>query len=427
MGNPVSFPRRHERLLCAIIGLLLLALTVARWAGAWQSASFVDLKFFVATAEFVVRHVSPYSSDEFAALEYPAKPIQAPSMTALMMPIVYLPDLAQKVLFFFGGAAAFVAGLFLAYRHYGLGGPRELLLPRWQNLPLWAVSALLFQSSALLMMLRHGQLSSVVMLLLMLVLLFPERDGRNTVFLGLAAALKFPLLILVAPVLLLQKRWRMGMGAFALFLGLVLLPGLWLDGLLDSFSEYLRMVLEDMKGGANSYAHGSSFSMIQFDFWRCGWCNTVGKLTMLGLLALVLARSRRRIRGGQEGWLPLHLGAAEIGLLMTVTLLTAYHRTYDCVVFLPFLAVVFLSNIRHWPTAITAGGFLLFAAVPSSLVYRVSEQLGLWFPAGRQLFHYSSYRIMDLSSMFPLENIVLAAMVGFWVFWAWRDDPRARV
>lgn len=426
MANFAYFCRKHEHLLCAIIGLLLIALTLARWIGAWQSASFVDLKFFVATAEFVARHVSPYVSDEFAALGFPAKPVQAPSMTALTMPIVYLPDLAQKLLFFFVGAAAFVVGLLMVYRHYEVGDPRTLLLPRWRNVPVWTVSALLFQSSALLMMLRHGQLSSVVMLLLTLVLLFPEREGRNSVFLGLAAAIKFPLLILLTPVLLLQRRWLMGIRAFALFVVLVLLPGLWLSGLLDSFSEYLRMVLEDTRSGANSYAHGSSFSMIQFDFWRCGWCNTVGKLTMLGLLVWVLARSRSRIQG-QSSWLPQQLGAAEIGLLMTVTLLTAYHRTYDCVVFLPFLAVVFLRNMRHWPTAITAGGFILFAAIPSSIIYRISEQLGLWFPAGREFLYYSSYRILDLSAMFPLENIVLAVMVVFWVFWTWRDDSHTAI
>ncbi|MCR5380239.1 MAG: DUF2029 domain-containing protein [Lentisphaeria bacterium] len=417
---------RYERLAGRIIQVILGLFVLLRLKMALKTASFIDTRFFVETADFIRRGVSPYHSKEFLAI-FPAPPLQSPSVSLLSMPLCILSKNIQNAIFFGGGIIAFAVFVVMVFHYYGYHW-RDYVKPQWGNLPIWVTMALIGVSSPFLMMLRHGQNASISSLLLFAVIFYPIRDnGINNLLLGLAAAMKYSLLTLQVPVLLLQKRWKMGVVAFVLFALMVLSVGLWLDGPISALLEYVRMVMEDTHDGSNSYAKASGFSMINIGFIKFDIINKLMLLTTAGMYCLALWRIK--CRHGQGGWFPMHLGSASWGLFTIITMMVSYHRVYDGVLFMPFLGVIFLEEwqalCKHEQTCRLMSilktacllMLLLFWAIPQSLVFSVESWIGKHIPMGEKIFYYTKFEHNTM--MFPLVNLVVITMfcLFYWIFW----------
>ena len=410
---------KNEKALTSVILAFLCVVVLSRIIMAYSPDNCVDTHYFVETARLILKGISPYHPETNPT---PYKyPVQSPSMSLLTMPLCFFPEAVQYLCFFICGVVTFVGLTLWVFYCYGFH-VRDYILPCWKNVPIWIVLALVFISSPFLMMLRHGQNSTLAAICLFLVLLNPKRDnGLNMILLGLAAAVKYSLLTMQAPVLIVQKRIRLCFFSFLLFLSLVLVVGLWLDGIIPAFKEYIDLLARDMSRGANSYANANSFSFIHVGFFKYDYLNVLLKISLVVLYLLSLLRIYIRQKNetvsascvqGQA------LSAVEWGAFTSMTLVITYHRAYDGVLFLPFAGLVFvelLSKLRNqlklrvfdYFCMLSLAGILLFWAMPQSFVFAFEAWFGKLFPFGRALFLYSSYPVKRYTTMFPFSKLTM--------------------
>lgn len=421
-----SFLKKHETVLTGIILALLCILVLARISMTWEKRgyNFIDARYFVETAKLILQGISPYNPETNPTIfKYP---LQAPSMSLLSMPICFLPgDIPPLLFFYLGGMIAFFCFTFLVFDFYGFPFGEQFKL-RWKNLPTWIVFSLIFTSSPFLLMLRHGQNSSFAAFFLFLALLYPKRDRQgNILFLGLSAAIKYSLLTMQMPVLLIQKRWRLCVFSFLLFLFMVLVVGFWLDGIIPAIRDYVVLVFQDIKNGTNSYSNKNSQFFVHVGFFRYGPVNTIIKVFLLALYAMSLriiylrgkkAKNADPAGGGMPG-----VTALEWGAFTALTMAISYHRSYDGILFVPFLGVVFLEMLKNASRKadfktfdlfciLGAAGLLLFWAMPLKTVYAMEYMLGDLFPGGQAVFLCPKNR---QGIRFPLSKFV---MIGTTVF-----------
>ncbi len=407
---------RYERLFCIGGGLFLALVLAGRLAQAFLAeTSFIDLRIMTVTSGLIFNHVSPYGTEAYAAYRFPGPPLQAPSVTFFLWPLLVLPVPVCNVLVYLLSAGAMLAGILLVLHHFRLFRGDGLFSPCYGNLAVWFLVCSGMLSCPVLGVLRAGQLSGIAWLLVILLFLRPRREGWNWLWLGAAASIKYSLLPLAAPILVLQKRWRICAAGFIFFLCFLLLPGLWLDGVAGGFLAYFRMLVEDARGGVNSYAFGSSFGMLQFEFWRVPFLNLAGKLAVLAGYAWMLRNGCRRKPKGESGWFPLCPTVAELAAIGAATLTLSYHRTHDGVLFIPFLVALCAGDWlnRRWREGAVNLGLLLFWFLPLKLIFEVSDRIGGMFPQLGKVIYLSSFR--QWQHMFPLSNLMLFAMV-FWFF-----------
>ena len=293
--------------------------------------------------------------------------------------------------------------------------------PCWHNLPIWLIMTSLGISAPLLLMLRHGQNSSIAVLLLFASLFYPERDKwSSAVLLGLAAATKYSLLTMQVPILILQRRWRVIIFSFAFFIVLVLSVGLWLDGIIPTFRDYVMLVVGDIKNGADSYSCKTHFAFIHIGYFRNDFLNTLMKMLLLLTYLVTLFRLWGHCkRQSEHSFIPIRLSATEWGAFTALTLTISYHRYYDAVIFLPFVAVILIDNIFKIQKnginksklfyIITLASILLYWATPFKLVFGVESWLGRFLQIGENVLIYSRP-----SMMFPLTPLIMLGTT--WLF-----------
>lgn len=408
-----KFLTAHEPFLAGTVKILLILLVLVRLGIAWPGEPPVDTQYFVETARLVLQGRSPYRGDTNTTIyKYP---LQAPSMSLLAMPFCFVPEKASRVFFFACGILTFLGFTLLVFRYYG-HAPRDIIRSRWRNLPIWTALAMICCSSPFALMLRHGQNSGAAALLLFAALFYPARDGgTNILLLGLSAAMKYSMLTMQIPVLLVQKRWRLGVTAFGLFAVLVLSVGLWLDGIFPAIRDYILLVIRDINRGANSYSNMSSFQFVHLGFFQCQWVNRILKALLLTLYAAALVKIARRSREHGRSAAAEGLTAAEWGAFTAMTMVISYHRAYDGVIFMPFLGVVFVErcrsvcgsgsiNFRQTPALLAVAAILLFWTLPMGRVFVWESRIADLFPGGAAVFKYARG---GGGSMFPVYQIMM--------------------
>jgi hypothetical protein len=395
----------HERPLAGAVKILLISLVLVRLGIAYPDRPPVDTQYFVETARLVLNGLSPYRSETNTTIY--KHPLQVPSMSLMHMPFCFVPEPVHRIFFFVCGIAMFWGFILLVFNYYGYC-PRKLFQNRWSNLPAWIAMFMISTSSPFVLMLRHGQNSCAAALLLFAALFYPARDRSwNILLLGLSASMKYSLLTLQAPVLLIRKRWRLGILAFGLFAGLVLSVGLFLDGAYPTIRDYVLLVVRDITHGANSYTNPNSFQFVHTGFFRCGAINWLCKGLMLTLYASALIRIARRNGKGEadDG----RLTAMEWCAFTTATMAITYHRTYDCVLFMPFVGVLFADawNARRRGRLLGILGIsvlLIFWMLPMGVVLSWEKLIARAFPAGGKIFFYA--RSGTPYAMFPLYQLI---------------------
>ena len=419
----------HEKILTRAIQIFLGVLTFFRVVMAW-SDYYIDTRYFIETAKLILQGISPYHP-ETNPTRFPY-PLQSPSMSLLSMPLCYTPELFQNLFFFVGNIVCFVALTVMVFNYYGFS-PKKILEARWRNVPIWIMIVLIFVSSPFLALLRHGQNSCFAVFFLFLALLYPKRDKFfNIIYLGLAAAIKYSLLTMQVPVLIFQKRWRLCILSATLFFVMVLSVGLWLDGIIPAFVDYVKLVMSETQKGFNSHSGNSSYFLVDAGFFRYHFLNVIAKVSLLTLYFLTLRKiwlRGRKEAGGTDGiWgFPERLTALEWAAFTTLTMVISYHREYDCFLFLPFIGVVLAELLEK---GYERGGlrgmelfcfiylslFLLYLAVPQSIVFRFESIMGKLFPQGEKLVYYSNYTPMQTGdTMFPFTKIIIL-LTAFFLF-----------
>ena len=223
-----NFFMRNEKVCCRICQLMLGLVVLLRLSIVYRGGFFTDTRFWVETANFVRQGLNPYLPEVYLT-KFGIPPVQAPSMTFLAMPLVFCSIPIQNCIIFLLGTLSYAFFCIIVFQYYGFSY-RDFGAPQWKNLPVWFILACLFNSSPFLGMLRAGQNSSIAACLLFAALFSPAHDKyRNIFLLGLSAAVKYSMMTLMAPILVLQKRWKMSLLAFGFFVALCLTLAFWLD------------------------------------------------------------------------------------------------------------------------------------------------------------------------------------------------------
>ncbi len=404
-----------EKVCIYALQSFLVIIIIARLWMAWRNASFNDTYCFLETAKLISKGISPYSS--YAEYHF-AIPLQSPGISLLIMPFVGLPTSMVHALFFLLGIVSYYLLIVLIFRQYGFH-VQKLFTPKWRNLAGCVVLALVCIPSPFLTMIRQGQVSSLAAVCLFAVIFQPKYDkSLNILLLGLSAAIKYSIMTLQVPVLLLQKRLKMGILSFLLFIFLILAVGFWLDGVISSFLEYVHMVLESTRTGLNSY-HNISYNLVSSGFCKNVLFNNLTKWGSVILYLIVLKYMIVEVMDNKNDNM-LNLSASEWAFFTIMTMFVTYHRVYDCIIFIPFLGIVCLEKFvdivekYSFKKVIPLSCLLillLFWNIPESFLFRWESWLGKSFPVIESYFYCSEYG--KNVKMFPLLPFVMMFMVLF--------------
>ena len=217
----------------------------------------------------------------------------------------------------------------------------------------------------------------------------------------------------------MQKRFRMAIMGFVLFAVLVLSVGLWLDGIIPAFAEYVHMLLNDVQHGFNSYAKGGEPTFIYIGFFKSDIFNFLFKAGIIAAYVFALWKIYCRSRGSKSPESVLHLSCAEWGLFSVMTCIISYHRLHDGVLFMPFLGVLFLEQCKQASSLSKVKAalllfFLLFWACPRKFILRMGGIIATNFPAGTEVFRYGSMKQDGrMLVAFPLFQCIMILMLVF--------------
>ncbi len=409
---------KYERVISFICQIFLGVIILLRLAIAYRTAIFVDARFFVETANWVRQGISPYKPEVFLT-KFGCAPIQPPSMSLLAMPLCIFSKTIQNYVFFCLGVISFFVFVIMVFHYYGYNF-KDYIKPRWNNLPINIIFTCVCISSPFLVMLRAGQTSSMAAFFLFVTLLYPKQDtGGNILWLGLSAALKYSLMTFQVPVLVLQRRWKMSILAFLVFVMMCLSIGYWLPDIVSVFKEYIVCVTKSTSAGGNSFGEGAFF-FLGTGFFKNGIINRFLQIIVCISYCLVLFKIWKRCNSQSDSFFPSKLTAWEWGLFTAMTVFISYHRIQDGILFMPFLGVVVLdlykkciNNIRkiNMINLIVSCMMLLFWVAPLSLVLTVCSKIGEIFPSGEKIFYYTKDEVGGFSHMFPLLPCIMLAMI----------------
>ena len=107
---------RYETLGTRMIQVILGLFVILRLKMAIKTASFIDTRFYIETADFIRRGISPYHSEDFLS-RFPGPPMQPPSMSLLSMPLCFFSKSVQNALFFYGGIIAFCCFVVMIFQY----------------------------------------------------------------------------------------------------------------------------------------------------------------------------------------------------------------------------------------------------------------------------------------------------------------------
>ena len=373
---------RYETGLIRCIQLFLLGIIVARWLGLARNAIFIDLHLYIKTANLVCHGLSPYDNEIIKLYLNNIPPLQPSPMSLFAMPMTLLPGgLFFDYCYLIVSIIIYLIFALLVLNYFGYH-PKDYLKPLWKNLPIYLVLLLICISNPFLHTLHSGQSSCFTVLFLFLVLLYPDRDkSYNPIFLALAAATKYSLMTFLAPVLLLQKRFKVSVLSFILFMAMVLSVGFWLNGPISSLLDYAKLLVNDTNQGFNSYRQGN-FDFLYIGFFKHNLLNILLKFIVVITYCLVLYKIWQNSEKDGNHNIP-RLTSVEWCLFSLMTLFISYHRKQDGILFLPFLGVVTLHSfyeLLHKNTyliikTIICFSLLLFWAFPTRLMKKLISQL----------------------------------------------------
>ena len=236
------------------------------------------------------------------------------------------------------------------------------------------------------------------------------------------------------PILILQRRLKMSILAFILFIAMCLSIGIWLDDLVAVFHEYVDCVSKSTSYGGNSYGEGSFF-FLSIGFLKHKILNHMLRLFIcLAYMGVLLKIWKRGKTQGDKSF-PMHLTSVDWGLFTIMTIFFSYHRIQDGVLFIPFIGVIVLELYQqcikhgfHCKIAIAKFSvallILLFWTVPSSIVFSIGSKLGRAFPAGEKVFYYTTDQVGGFSNIFPIMSCIMFFMI---VFLLWLEFSQSEV
>lgn len=404
----IALNDNFKRYLFYCIVLVGLAFCAFRGVDAYKkNSSLIDLTGFVACANAAWKGLDFYDLNNLAEYykeidkNHPA--IAFPGMLLFYIPLAWIDmDIVRPlhyILSILGAMLIFVMG----FKITGLLEKVDFKTPNQNTAVFFIAWFLFFNSSPVLMCLRHGQ--QMIWTTMALLFFFSCRSRyTKTVLFGLSTLLKYSMVTLFAPMLFLKKQYFICIAAFILFVCLALFPVLLGFNPVTLYLQYFDVIKQAMTGACSF--QGSGYNMLQIDFFSIPHLNTIGKLIIAAIILPIMWKER----GKEEFSLNLLL------LLFCFSMLLSYHRLYDNVIVLLFLLLKahFLVLKKDWRNVAVCAMFMGFFIIPLSWVLRVSNALGQAFPQLGNIFYLCNFS--NLNTLLPIPALVQLAL-SFYVLY----------
>ncbi|MDZ4861033.1 MAG: hypothetical protein SGI88_18840 [Candidatus Hydrogenedentes bacterium] len=315
---------------------------------------FVDYRCFVAATDAMARGMDPFARENLAWTPWDIAPLVYPGLATFFLPFVPLGLYAGAYLFFVLNVMAGLAYYAIVVRASGLCSQFSMRRPCAET-ALVVLGAFLYVNSIFFTLcIRAGQVSIWASLFFFLSLV-AAGVSRRACCMGIAAAIKYSNIPLLALTSLSKGQLRCCVLAFCWFLALSLAPCIFGHSPITLYQSYARCLSQWMQpGGGNNFAE-SGQTMVSLGYFKPYGLNAIVSATLLGIFSVVLWKDRRFSRDINN----LHV----IFALVCLSLLLVYHRVYDAVLAYPILLVeavaLFRSN-RRWHATVAAGFALVF-------------------------------------------------------------------
>ncbi len=376
-----------------IVGGVLFLFCLGRGIHIYHKEIQIDFTSFVACAYALCRGQDFYAVENMPYYEWTDPIIVFPGMLLFYIPFTFMDIETARMIHFIASMVAVGFIYVWIYRLSGLLDRLNFKKPDLHTLLFFVGFFLFFNSSPVLMTLRHGQQPVWIMLALLLFFTFSNRYGRTTLF-GLSTILKYSMYSLFAPALWIKKQYYICLSAFVLFVVLCCYPVLFGYNLIDLYRQYVDVMVKVVGKGFCSFKI-SGYNMLQIDFFQMSWLNSLGKLLFAGIFCPILWKE----------WKKEHIGLNFILVLLCFTMLLSYHRLYDNLPIMLLLIVKthFLVYRKDWLNVCICSVFLLFYLIPLSMIFMVSNAVGSALPA---LNHYILLtRFAPYEHLLPIPSI----------------------
>ncbi len=397
-----------------------LAFCAFRGIDAYRKNSvMVDLTGFIATANAAWNGLDFYDLDNLSGYyteidkNHPA--IEFPGMLLFYIPLTFIDIEIVRPLYYTFNLLGAVFIFVMGFKITGLLKNIDFKNPNLNTAVFFIAWFLFFNSSPVLMCLRHGQQMIWITLTILFFFSCGNRYAKIILF-GLGTLLKYSMVTLFAPMLFLKKQYFICVAAFILFVCLSLFPVLLGYNPFELYRQYIGIVKDVMSSGNVCSFQGSGYNMLQIDFFIIPYLNTLGKIAIAAIILPIMWNER----GKEEFSLNLLL------LLFCFSMLLSYHRLYDNVIVLLFLLIKthFLVLEKDWGNATVCAMFLGFFLIPFSWVLRVSNSLGTAFPRFGEVFHLCNFE--GFTTLLPIPALMQLAL-SFYVLYLYFETDRGYV
>ncbi|WP_295454155.1 hypothetical protein [uncultured Thiodictyon sp.] len=390
----------HRTRIQLAIGVILLAATLLRLGSLFQNTIFIDYLAYCDTTQAIMGGRNPYVLQNLRYHDWGEVPIVYPGYVLFFQLIAKNPQQFQitylllSIIFLFGTLTLLLTKTCLRNEIQPLRQAHGFLI---YSLVIFAF----FNASPTLATLRQGQTTSIIFFCLFMMLIGPRQFPRYLLF-GTAAIMKYSLLTIWAPLLFFKKYYTLCLIAFLFFIGAGLYCVVYYPDIIALIAAYLHELTQSTSGGLNTYSV-SGYNMLHLDFIKSSGLAASLKIAFLiGGIGLFLKERKQ-----QQISLYLLFSAT------CLTMLISYHRVYDVIILLPFLSLFcyeFLVTRKYRLLAICLV-FQVYFLIPESMVFKISDLLGMHVIFLEQWLHLSHYE--EWHHLLPTHAIVMLLMTGF--------------
>ncbi len=390
---------RINGLILHILIILVLLFSFLRVFLSLKPNSFTDFYCHFDFTLAVLRNLDPYCLENMVLRKWDDLLIIFPGITFFYFPLIFFGTYVSKFIDLGINFSLSAYVFYLFFAKTAILGEINFRRPTLNMLFFVLLGAIYLNSSPIMMTFRHGQIT-VFCTFFLLLTIFSKNKLCQVIFFGLTAGYKYSMLTLFAPAFFLKKNYLVSILAFIIFLMIAIFPLYLGNDIIFIYKRYFEVLREDLHSGFNNYAT-SGYNMLQFEFFRCNYINTIGKIVILLTAAYIMFRERKTTT----------LGLNYLFTLSCLTMLISYHRLYDLslVVLLLYGFVALLLSTRQWIKAGLAVAFSLYFIVPFSLICSISEALAE-IPGIGEIVYISKYYKIDV---FPFSAVMFLLLTVY--------------
>ena len=390
----------------------LAAITLLRLITSYRADLIIDYICYLDCTMALLKGLDCYEISNLFLHEWDGPLIIYPGMTLYFIPWTFMSVKLSSMIYYALSIAVTGVNFVLIFKITGLFKEIKFKAPDKYTYLFFFSGLLFFNSSPVMMCLRHGQ-SPTWSILGILLFFYFTKPYSKTVALGLVALMKYSMITVFAPLLFAKRYYGICIIAFIIFALLSLYLVYCGFDPFQYYIHYVKVLVGSLESGYNSFGV-SGYNMLQIDFFRLDYLNEIGKLLLIAFAMYILYIERER-----DG-----VGLNLLLLIFCISMLISYHRLYDAgiIILLLLVKINFLFRKRDWINLAVCAGFCLFYLVPLDMLFKISNRLGT-YPVFSSIFITCPFK-SQYQHLLPFLSwsIIALACYAFYLYKKTDDD-----